>query len=758
MTKNKKIRAFFLCSVAFAALLPGTGEVAAQNNGADFDAGKRVMIAAASDPIDYISVIGSRDKARKLAGSATYIGKEEIETFEYDDINRILRQAPGVNIQEEDGFGLRPNIGLRGTGTDRSSQITLLEDGILIAPAPYAAPAAYYFPTAARLSAVEVRKGSSAIKFGPRTTGGAINLVSTPIPEELSGRILARVGSFGLKEIHAYGGGSGEYVDGLVEIFRADNNGFKDLPDGGDTGFDIEDYVAKIRFHTPDSAEIYQSFEIKGAYYDQLSNETYLGITDEDFAVNPNRRYAASARDEFNSEHYQIQGTHYIEVNDRIQVTTVGYYNNFERDWFKLDDLDLGDGRGRISPSVIFADPDDPLNVAALAILRGEADSIDDALQLRHNAREYYSAGVQSVVGLRFDTGAVSHAVEISGRYHKDEEDRLQNRENFKMENGVLVPTSVDPVGSQANRVATGRSFSFFVQDEIKAGRWTVTPGVRFEEIKLVRTDFSTADPDREDGPTGRRNNNLSVFIPGIGVTFDATEQLQLIAGVHKGFSPPGPSDQDAQEEESVNFEAGFRFQDEALFVEAIGFYNDYSNLVGTCTASRGCSTGDIGDQFNGGKVDVVGLEFTAGSEFDLGNGFRAPVKVVYTYTDAEFKSSFSDGFFGDVTAGDELPYIPEHQLYTSVGVEYNKGGIVLSMNYVNATRNFAGQGPIPQLQKIDARAIFDLAAHYFLFEDVKLLLTIENLFDKEYIAARLPYGPRPGKPFAVTGGLSVSF
>ena len=67
--------------------------------------------------IDRITVTASKADTRDMGGSVRRLDIEDLETFASGDVNRILRQVPGVFLQEEDGFGLRPNIGIRGSST-----------------------------------------------------------------------------------------------------------------------------------------------------------------------------------------------------------------------------------------------------------------------------------------------------------------------------------------------------------------------------------------------------------------------------------------------------------------------------------------------------------------------------------------------------------------------------------------------------------------------------------------------------------------
>jgi Fe(3+) dicitrate transport protein len=92
--------------------------------------------------LEEITIIGSKVELDSVAGSAYVISEEDLERFDYVDLRKVLNQAPGVYIREEDGYGLRPNIGIRGAAAERSQKITLMRDEVLITPAPYSAPAA----------------------------------------------------------------------------------------------------------------------------------------------------------------------------------------------------------------------------------------------------------------------------------------------------------------------------------------------------------------------------------------------------------------------------------------------------------------------------------------------------------------------------------------------------------------------------------------------------------------------------------------
>lgn len=698
--------------------------------------------------LDRMNVVGNVEKAQVISGSASFLEEETLEKHNYRDVMRALRQVPGVYVVEEEGFGLRPNIGIRGSGTARSSRINLMEDGLLIAPAPYAAPAAYYFPTQARINSMEVIKGAGSVRMGPRTTGGTLNLISTPIPhKDIAGLVDFSYGSENTSLAHAWVGGQSDVFGWLLETVQQNSDGFKKVDGGGDSGYNLQDYMGKVRMNLAEGGSHF--LELKVVKTEQDSDETYLGLTDTDFLASPIRRYAASHLDNIKTDHEQFDLRHYIAFSGNVDLTSVIYHHDFSRNWYKLNDVN------KQSISRILANPDRYAD--EISWIRG-ADSPDNVMRLRNNNRSYNAKGFQSILGLAIDGDSVSNDLEFGIRYHKDYEDRFQDNDRYRMENGRLVLTDDGAPGSHSNRVSSAKAWAFYLQDTISVGDFLITPGVRYEKIDLERVDYLKQVDGRDFAPTKVRSHEVSAVVPGVGVTWLFNSDINLFASVHKGFNPPGPGST-SDPEESVNTEIGLRWNQGTWQAELIGFFNDYSNLVGTCTNATG---GDcqIGEQFDGGEAEIAGLEAVLKTDFGSSDGLSIPFQLGYTLTNAEFSNDFSSSFkeWGNVTKGDELPYLPKQTANMSIGVEAGAVSAYLSASFFGVSRIKAGNGPIPYKLKTSAATVWDLAVGYQINDIWKVNARIENLSDEVYIASRRPAGVRSGIPRTGYIGIKAEF
>lgn len=718
--------------------------------------------------LDGLTVAGAAGGAENVPGSISVITSAELDKLGHSDVLRALRVVPGVNIQEEEGYGLRPNIGLRGSGSDRSSRVVLMEDGIPIAPAVYSAPAAYYFPAMGRMAGVEVTKGPAVIQYGPRTTGGAVHLFSTPIPEESSGYAEILFGDYGRQRLHAHAGTRAEISEGLeagflIETFQDQADGFLERDSGGDTGFDIGDLVLKGALYGTNGPHPW-SLELKYQTKDEMSEQTYLGLTQDDFEASPYRLYDATAEDVMDNTNEMFQLTGRVELSDTFDLTVSAYQNDVSRKWYKLQGVS-DDGGGAATDRGISSILADPFNADGTLsddyLLLTGALSLDDSLVVRANNRNYQSRGVQAVVNGAVSAFGFTHNLNAGIRLHEDSEDRLQDEDAYRLEGGRMFLTSAGAPGSNANRVTEAEAVSLFVLNRVEVtDRLQITGGLRFEDYEVSRTDFSTADPTRAAGPSRVRSTSADEVLPSLAALFHVNDQFALLGGIHKGYSPIGPTDTGVKEEVSWNYELGGRFMQDSLRVEAIAYLNAYENLLGECTNSTGsfCSAGDT---FNGGEFEASGLEieadWDAAEAFGL-EGLSVPLGLAYTFTNTEFQTSFDNAFFGAVSEGDELNYVPEHQIGLSAGLTGDRWGVNTLVSYVSEARGTIGSGSVADTDVIDARTLVDVAAYFDLTNTIRLKIQAENLFDEDYIASRQPAGLRPGKPQEFLAGFALTF
>jgi Fe(3+) dicitrate transport protein len=707
-----------------------------------------------------VTVIGSKENVERLPGSGEFLDRGDIANQSYDDINRVLRKVPGVYVREEDGHGLFPNISLRGVSVGRSSKVTLMEDSVPTAPAPYSSPAAYYAPAVGRMDGVEVLKGSSQIKYGPHTSGGVVNYLSTPIPadEKVYGRSM--FGTDGEIRNHVYYGATRDTDAGrfgyLVEYYDRQTDGFKaidatpDFTDTDRTGFHKREPMLKLSWEP--NTDNYQLLEFKIGCSDKTAYETYMGLADPDFKADSYRRYAGSRFDVINSEHLRSYLRYHVELSPDVRLTTTAYYNDFKRNWFKENSN--GGSLG---------------NPAKLAVLKGEAAG---ELIYRNNNREYYSGGIESVLAIDKQTGEFDHAIEVGVRVHQDQHSRFQRDDVYvQTANGTITERINGIPGGAGNLKENAEAIAIFAQDAITRGAWTIVPGFRYEHVKNEYRDYDTKG--NPGALTAKGEDTLDIFAPGIGAVVNVSEQSSFFGGVYRGFSVPEPRahvKDGIEEETSTGYELGYRFNDrKALNAEVALFYTDFNDLI--VPALQGAGGGDVTE--NVGDIHTGGVE--AKVAYDLGVaqawGFSNPWYVAATWTQAELDSDTASRDAGSIFSGGregaKVPYVPEWQFLVGSGLDFDRWGIFLDIVYVDETFTTASNTSEPvdasgntnySYGKTDSYTLVDVSGYLQLKPGVRLVGSVSNLFDEEYLASRHPAGARPGKSLTALAGLEFSF
>lgn len=709
-----------------------------------------------------LTVVGSEDEVFQLPGSGAFMSAEEIREKGYTNIAQIARKVPGVYVRDEDGYGNFPNISLRGVDGSRSQKITLMEDGVLSAPSPYSAPAAYYSPKTGRMSGIEFLKGSSQIKYGPHTTGGVVNYLSTLIPEEGENRFFSRTtyGSHNTFFNQTWYGGQQQTQAGtlgyLFEMHANTTDGFRKIDGGGtDSGFELYEPMLKLSF-APNTA-LKQRFELKLGYTNFDANETYSGITESDLARSPNRRYAASQFDTHTAEQYRTYLKWIAEPSDELRIESALYFNQFERNWNKLDGLT---GTTRTNIGEALADP------TALLVLQGRGPG---NIRLRDAFREHESYGWQTQTNMKFETGQLEHDLALGLRLHYDRAGGTNRDTTYASNASNLNPGFNSPVLGALSDAGLGEVFAtaLFAEDEIRIGKLTVRPGIRYEHLEV----------ENRTGAGVYTSSNEHLIMGGVGLNYDLNDQNSIFAGINRGMSPANPGGYAAgtEAEKSLGIEMGYRHRQEGFGAELVAFATDFTSLI---APEVGLGAGGLGPSTNGGGAEVWGLESLV--TYDPGErngwGFGLPMYLSATYTNATFahidgaRLGTGSGLYAGAVNGADIPYVPELRFAYGIGYKAEDWGVNLDTSFSSSmwgtgwnerTRlndNNTVANPSLIDGKIPSLLIFDLSAHYQLNENTRLLGGIHNVLNEQDIVTRAPLGPRANAPRTFFVGVEASF
>ena len=272
---------------------------------------------------------------------------------------------------------------------------------------------------------------------------------------------------------------------------------------------------------------------------------------------------------------------------------------------------------------------------------------------------------------------------------------------------------------------------------------WSVQLGLRGEHIESYRTDWGSADPERQGLDLSERSNITQTLLPGISLSKEVGN-WSLFTGVHQGMTPAG-SKEGVLPELSVNTEFGIQNRKQPIALTL--FHSEYARLLGSDAASSGGS--GTGELFNGGAAQISGIEGQWAGQLGKWN-----LQTSATYTRAVFTESFSSDFdgWGNVKEGDILPYLPALQANAQVLYESGQWNTGLQLQALSSRKSAS------ELDEYDlpAALVANYSINYQFNKVCTLQAGIQNITNTRHIVAARPAGYRTFTPRMWTLGLAL--
>ena len=690
-------------------------------------------IALLSHPFELapVEIVGKPSQVNdKLTGTVALLEPQTVELIHPVGTQELLEFMPGINGYADDGFGnSRLSIGIRGLNPRRSARVLILEDGVPIQPAVYIYPNAYYNPPSDRIDAVEVIKGSAALRFGPQTMGGVINY-TTRKPDGTRGLTnRLTVGNNGYYSAFSEWRGLGpENIASDLQLLYKHGDGFRD-----NNTFDQVNGTVKTLFRLNQKKTLY--LKANGNFED--ANATYTGLTEYSFQTDPN--FNPKPDDNFKILRTSLDLIYTNKISTNLISNTTVYTSVFDRRWWRENDI-------FVRASAFLKEDLTPVphyQTGDLVRIGGGAANFGIL-------RTFYVGGVEQNYTFKHSfVGSQGHA-EVGARVHWErfiDDRKIGDAPDAR--DGVYYTGNPDDPEDPVNIVGQSHHYettalALYLKEQREWDRLTVSPGVRFEVFKQERVDrlYGAILADKVS----------AVLLPGIGANYQLG-RFNLFGGIHRGYTAPSSGalkitqfgenvevgGLDLEAEKSWNMEVGFRSWTPGLTLEVAGFLVKISDIV---AAGRGTAFRNLG------KADTYGLETALAFGISRFVPLLPDVNLSYTYLQTEIKSGIVKsatiaGNVGVDIAGNELPYAPRHTL--TVGLAKQVGDrlrmradmrfvdeVFTDFENLKRTYNRGDTGTIPSY------TIFSASVDYKIFNQWKVFVTGKNLFDKVYIGSRL--------------------
>lgn len=346
----------------------------------------------------------------------------------------LLRKTPSTFFFEETGTDSKPNISVRGVtsgseGTSRSANVSLLADGIPLAPAPYGHAGQSLFPfTLERVDAVDIIRGGRTVRYGPNTVSGVINYLTKPIPDHWMIDQRFKVNTYG--DFSSYTGIGGTYgkFGVLAETVYKTGDTYRDHGD-----FTIKNYALKTSYQFSEKTKGFLQLE----YFDDDS-DLADGLSLEEFKRDPEQNL--SRKNRFKGDQTRANFGLEFTLDDKSRLDFTGYAFGGDRTFYLGKPKFYG-----TEPNYVDATPR-PMSVWALQ---------------PQYTREY-------------EIGDMEGELVTGIRYHVEDVTRKKER---------IYPDGTSELKSDSEY--DYNVWSAFMENTFEIERFSLTPGVRLEKVDI---------------------------------------------------------------------------------------------------------------------------------------------------------------------------------------------------------------------------------------------------------------------------------
>lgn len=642
-----------------------------------------------------ISNSGFETTSRETTKNMTVISEDDFESKNYTEISDVLKNVPGVSINENT-FG--SYVDLRGQGMDKAkSNVQILVDGVNINPLD---PAHGVLPLdtipLSSIERIEILPGGGSVIYGDGTVGGAINIITKIEAGKTYNKIGAR---FGSDKTFNYNVAVGQKINDKLAMQLAYN---KDKTDGYRDGDKKEGeyFEGAFNYKITDKNDVtfkYTRYDGKSYSLDSLTKKE----VDEDRkqsgynpALGP---WETPQKLKLKRDSYTLNFRN--KLTDKIQFDLDTSYQETENRWYSVMET--------------YKKPWDRKHIGT------DSDGVfkDKKVQISPKLKLEYGEGSQLIVGVDYKKNTAKRESlhpGYLGRY-------LDYNYNMKKE-----------------------SIGAYIFNKTKIEKFEFTQGFRREKTKYnadrYTSEYALMWPEPvPTKPVAKRvtNNKIKKRMTNdayeLGVNYLYSDTGNVYARYEHGFRTPAPSqftdkvkkgrgtiykENNLKEETYNSFEIGTKDYIFGSYVSLTGFYTETKDEI--------IQIGKMPKYWeflNLGKTERKGIELQTEQYFN-----KLTLTESFSYIDAKIKKG--SGKDGDSNKGKYIPGVSKYSASLAAKYDFTeKLNTVLTLTYKDGyyldEANRSG--------KVNKRFTTDLTVNYTLENGLKLYAGVNNIFADKY-------------------------